>query len=353
MNTNRYGCEAEGESFTGKFFFRVFHLKNLFISWKCVSVQNSCLFLLTFSLFFRIHKNLMKCTFPKHTRRWSGCKTLQSPFQPAGSWGNSRSFIISLLLKPEQKVLLGYLPNWNIPNTIHSPFRWCKFSRKTFWTQMRNSTILCKYHIRLPYRSTYSNSSSGNNPSHPPFTQHAAPIIKFIRSFMLSVLSYVNTFRWAKRLSRFLCLFWWWWLSEKEKKRKRQENAKHIFIASQRRTVLTLCLAVHTIFKLVILPCISRSLPALLCVENIFLWQSLGYLPLRYCAHTCWQKVDDEENIMWHFRSLHAAPHTPIVSTMARPISQGFKRYKCEFSSSRRPDRSPFFSFLQWGAMKV
>jgi hypothetical protein len=73
----------------------------------------------------------------------------------------------------------------------------------------------------------------------------------------------------------------------------------------------------------VLLPCISRS---------CYMWMKHFLMPIprisaiMVLCYTCWQKVDDEENIIWHFP-------TPLLR-LSRPISQALKRYKCTFSSS-------------------
>lgn len=118
---------------------------------------------------------------------------------------------------------------------------------------------------------------------------------------------------------------------------KNEEKEKHISIEAQQSCVLSYT---HN-FQISAFALHIKIFPLLLLyVENIFLCQSLGYLPLWCCAYTCWQKVDDEENIIWHFRALLSVP-TPPTPTLSRPISQALKRYKCTFSSSR-PDRSLF-----------
>lgn len=82
----------------------------------------------------------------------------------------------------------------------------------------------------------------------------------------------------------------------------------------------------------------------LLYVKSIFLCQSLGSAIMVLLLIRCWQKVDDEENIIWHFGfRLH-----PPSRTLSRPISQALERYKCTISSYSRstPHNRPFTVFL-------
>lgn len=144
---------------------------------------------------------------------------------------------------------------------------------------MRDSTILFKYHIHLRNHST---DKSGQEP----FFDHLASLQN-----SLGALCSMWVRMWGKSsISACLMTF------REERRRKGRSRRKESIFSSKHN--FTVCFAIHTIFKLVLSPCISRS---------CYMWMKHFLMPIprisaiMVLCYTCWQKVDDEENIIWHF----------------------------------------------------